>query len=576
MEQIFIGGVLALLVFMLVASRLRPSMLFAGVALLFALAGFIEVPEMLSHFSNETLITLLMLLHVSSAVEKTYFIPMLARKVFKEGSLRWSILRMSGIAMLSSAWLNNTAIVATLMGVVKNNPHFAPSKLLIPLSYAAIMGGVLTLVGTSTNLIVNSFVVKEGLPPIGFFDFLLVGAPIAVVGLAYLVFIAPHLLPNRGWNNATVVEPFFLEAVVSPDSEVVGKSIAENGMRSLEYLFLAEIVRGKELISPVSPDEILQVGDSLVFTGDVARIQELRQFQGVEISGKTDEILNSNLQEVVVRHNSPLNGWRIKDAHFRTKFDAAVVAVRRGDEKLSGKIGNVVLQTGDNLVLAVGNEFARHENLRRNFTLLKPIKSKKELQPNKSYLVVGMFLGGMALAATGVCTLFQAMSVLLFGFMGLRIMKFKQIKNSFQLNLLLMIGSALAIAQVIQEYGLADLLSQSLLNLIGLDSPWLALGAIYLATVVTTELVTNNAAAALMFPIALSTSTQLGVDHTPFIMAIAFAASASFLTPIGYQTNTMVFSVGKYRFSDYFRVGIWLSLLYGVLTVGLLPWVFPF
>jgi di/tricarboxylate transporter len=576
MEQVFIGGILTLLVFLLILNKLHPSLLFVGTVLLFSFAGFLPVSDMLGYFANETLITLLLLLHISAAVEKTHFVPTLARNIFKGNSLRWSMLRLSLISLLSSSLLNNTAIVATLMGTVKNNTRFAPSKLLIPLSYSAIMGGVLTLIGTSTNLIVNSFAIKAGLPAIGFFDFLAVGVPIAVIGLAYLVIVGPKLLPKREAEDEQAEEPFFLEAVVSANAPVVGKSIAENGMRNMDHLFLAEIIRDQELISPVSPDEVLLPGDTLVFTGNVHNMQELRRFPGVELLGKTEEILNSNLQEVVVRHTSPLLGRRIKDAHFRTKFDAAVVAVQRGNEKLSGKIGNIELQTGDSLVLAVGKEFARHENLRKNFTLLNELPSQRELAPHQGYLVLGLFIGGIVLSASGICSLFQSMSLLMLAFLGLGFLKFKQLKNNMNISLLLMIGSALGISQVIQTYGLADLLSHSLLQFIGADSPWLALAGIYLATVIITELVTNNAAAALMFPIALATAQQLEVSPTPFIMAIAYAASASFLTPIGYQTNTMVYSVGKYRFTDYFRVGSWLSLLYAILAIGLLPLVFPF
>ncbi|MCL4143256.1 UNVERIFIED_CONTAM: hypothetical protein GTU68_016827, partial [Idotea baltica] len=329
-------------------------------------------------------------------------------------------------------------------------------------------------------------------------------------------------------------------------------------------------------ISPVPPYEVLHVGDTLVFTGAVSQIQELRQFPGLEISEGTEEILNSNLQEVVIRHTSPMLGRRIKDSYFRTKFDAVVVAVRRGDEKLSGKIGNIVVRTGDDLVLAVGKEFFRHENLRKNFTLLNTIKLQDVLTSNDGWIVVGLFLLGIILAATGILTLFKAMVGLLFVFMGLGFLRPKHIKNNLNISLLVMIGSALGISQVISDYGLADTLSQLLLWIFGMENPWLALAGIYLATVVTTEIVTNNAAAALMFPIALATADQLGVSPTPYIMAIAYAASASFLTPIGYQTNTMVYGVGRYKFSDFFKTGIWLSIIYSLMAIGLIPQFFPF
>ncbi|MEM6265032.1 MAG: SLC13 family permease [Bacteroidota bacterium] len=577
LEQLLIVGVLLGLIYFLVTNRFNPSLLFVGAAMAFAFAGMIPTQDLLNHYANETLVTLLLLLQVSTVVEKSSFIPQLTRKVFEGKSASLSVLRLSALSMLLSSCLNNTAIVASLIGVVKNNKHFSPSKLLIPLSYAAIMGGVITLIGTSTNLIVASFVIEAGLPEIQFFDFAFAGIPIALVGTGYLVFVLPRILPDNGNdNNIQEAAGYFLEAEVGEGSRLIGKTIQENDFRNLDNLFLAEIIRNDKLISPVTPDEVIRSGDTLVFTGDVARIQELRRFHGLKLLDNTDKILRSNLQEVVIKHNSPLIGQKIRKAKFRTKFDAAVVAVRRGDERLSGKIGQITLQTGDNLVLAVGKEFRRHNNLYRNFTLLNSIVTEESLNERESLISVGLFVLGIILAATGVVSLFKMLVVLMLLFLFLGYLRFRSLKNNLNFNLLLMIGSALAISQVLQDYGIADGLSKGLIQVVGPDSPYGSLIAIYLATVITTEIITNNAAAALLFPIALTTAQQLGVNPMPFIMAIAYGASASFLTPIGYQTNTMVYSVGKYRFSDYFKGGIWLSLLYAVMVVLLVPLFFPF
>lgn len=577
MEQLFIASVLALLIVLLIKSKFHPALLFVSVALIFSFTGLIEVEELLGYYANETLITLLLLLHVSVAVEKSNLILFLSKQIFKGESFHKSLFRLSFFSMLFSGILNNTAIVATLMGSVKNNPQkFAPSRLLIPLSYSAIMGGVLTLIGTSTNLIVNSFNIKAGLEPIGFFDFLYVGAPIALIGLLYVVFVLPGFLPRQGWELDSDPKAYFLEAEVRSGAAIIGKSIKENGLRNMDHLFLAEIIRDNRLISPVEPNQVLRAGDILVFTGAVSKIQELRKFPGLEISEGTEEILDSNLQEVVVRHTSPLIGRKIKDANFRTKFDAVVVAVSRGEEKLSGKIGNIKLQTGDELVLATGQEFYRHENVRRNFSILSPIEADGILTSRESWLTVSLFLIGLIVASIGWLSLFQVMVLLLLSYLALGFLKIKQLKNNLNLSLLLMIGSALGISQVISDSGLADIMSSGILGLVGMESPLWALAGIYIATLITTEVITNNAAAALMFPIALATAGQLDVSATPFIMAIAYAASASFLTPIGYQTNTMVYAVGKYKFSDYFKGGIVLSVLYAVMVIALVPWFFPF
>jgi di/tricarboxylate transporter len=478
--------------------------------------------------------------------------------------------------MLLSSLLNNTAVVASLMGVVKTNRQYPASKLLIPLSYAAIMGGMITLVGTSTNLIVNSFTLKAGLPGIGFFDFAYAGIPIALVGMVYLIFVVPRLLPNTGSIDRQEEESYFLEAEVTPGSRLIGRSVEENGFRHLEHLFLAELIRGDHLISPVTPETVLEAEDTLVFTGDVSQIQELRRFDGLSLLEHSDDLLRTNLQEVVIKHNSPLLGMRIKDAQFRSRFDAAVVAVRRGVRRLPGKLGLISMQPGDNLVLAVGQEFEKHENLRKHFIFISPVITNHALNHREGQIAAGLFLFAILTAALEWLTLFKAMVLLLAIYLLAGFLKLREMKNNLNLSLFFMIGSALGISHVLATYGIADDISEFIIRTFGGDSPYGALLGVYLTTVVITELITNNAAAALIFPIALSTARQLGVDPMPFIMAIAYAASASFISPIGYQTNTMVYSLGKYRFTDYTFSGLGLSLIYGILALCLIPWFFPF
>ncbi len=576
MEAYWILGLLCLLFGALISNKIRPELVFVGAVTICMAAGWIAPKNLLLHYSNETLVGLILLMQVSSVLEKTHILPWLSKKMIRAGSLHASLSRLSVVSILLSAVLNNTAVVASFMGMIRQNSHFAPSRLLIPLSYAAIMGGMITLIGTSTNLIVNSFVIEAGLPSLGFFDVAYVGLPLAVVGTLYLVLVSPKLLPAHVEKVQTQQRDFFLEADVVAGSKLVGKSVAENGFRKMDSLFLAEIVRNDRLISPVTPEELIEAGDSLVFTGDVAQIHELVKYDGLELHSGTAGILRSNLQEVVIKHNAPIIGSQVKEAQFRTKFDAVIVAVRRGEKRLLGKIGDMVLQPGDSLVLAVGTEFEKHENLRRNFIFLSEVELDDTLAVTKGWQAVGLFVGAIACAALGWCSLFQAMLAVLLLFMALGFLKIKHLKNNLNLGLLLMIGSSLGLAAVMSTYGVDTLLSEGILSITGMESPFWALVGIYLSTVIVTELVTNNAAAALMFPIAYATSQSLEVSYMPFVLAIAFGASASFLTPIGYQTNLMVFSVGKYRFTDFFKIGLGLSLLYGVVVLWLLPYFFPF
>lgn len=577
MDLLIIGFIFGGLILLLITTKTKPALLFVGAACICMFLGYISAEELLQRYADETLVSLILLLMVSSAIERSAFIPLISRKLFVPRRRGLSLLRLSALAMLLSSHLNNTAVVASLMGVVRNNKYFSPSKLLIPLSYAAIMGGVLTLIGTSTNLIINSFVVKAGLPSLGFYDFFKIGLPLVFVGGVYVVFILPRLLPRNYIDEARDVKEYFLEVQIGRDSKLVGKSIAENGLRNLENLFLAEIIREDNLISPVAPGERLEAGDRLVFTGDIGQIQELRKFDKLEILDTgMEELLQTNLQEVVIRHDSPILGRKIKDAQFRTKFDAVVVGVNRGQEELSGKIGQIVLRAGDQLILAVGEDFAKHHNIGRNFIFISPIQPAPSLNYKESYLAISLFVLGILAVALQLLSLFQAMTLLLFAFLGLNFLKIRDLKNSLNIPLLLMIGSSLGLAEVLVNLGLAEKIGGVIIEVFGKESPYAALLGIYLATVILTELVTNNAAAALIFPIAFAMSQELGVSYMPFTMAVAYGASASFLTPIGYQTNTMVWGLGKYRFQDYLRGGWPLTLLYGFIVLGLMPYFFPF
>ncbi len=571
-----IGTVMLLLLVLLISNRWPANLIFFGATMIFFFAGLLSTQDLLRAFTNETLLGLILLLLVSNVVEKTYFLPWLSQNLLNGKNIQSFLAKLAAFSMLFSSHLNNTAVVATLMGTVKVNRNFAASKLLIPLSYAAIIGGTLTLVGTSTNLIVSSFALDAGLPPIAFYDFAYVGLPISLLGFFYLILVVPRLLPDRGVNNSSRDGKYFLEASISPDSRLIGRSVTANGLRNLDNLYLAEIVRGDRLISPVMPEEILQPNDGLIFTGDVSQISELRKFNGLRILDHIDAIARSTLQEVIIKHDAPVIGRRVKDLNFRTRFDAVVVGVRRGENKLPGKIGPMILQPGDNLILAVGKEFQKHDNLRQNFIFIKPIESDEYLNYRESWLTLGIFLSGLGLTALGIISLFKSMLGALLIYLILGYLPRKNIRKHANLGLLIMIGSSLAIARVLQDYGLAQALAQGIVQVFGDQAPLGALVGIYLATLVLTELVTNNAAAAIIFPIALSTAQQLEVSPMSFVMVVAYAASASFLTPIGYQTNTMVYSLGQYQFKDYFRSGLGLTILYAVLVISLVPKFFPF
>ncbi|MFI3245335.1 MAG: SLC13 family permease [Ferrimonas sp.] len=334
-------GTIVGLIAALLLTRLRPEFLFASAALVLAGTGLI-VPRRLPELAaNPAVITLILLLLVSAALEKTGFLARLGRHLFRP-SYQQTLLRLSSSTILSSAFLNNTAVVATLAGIIHRQWDHFPSRLLLPLSYAAILGGTLTLIGTSTHLVLNSVLTEQGRATLAMLDFLPVGGAVAIAGLGLLVLLAPRLPDRRVEREGE--PPYFIDARLRADSPLVGRSVQQNGLRSLQGLYLAEIVRHGELIAPVTPDLIIQAKDQLVFCGEVARISELERFKGLELFAGNTGLLSDNLHEVLLSPTSNLVGQTLKTVNFRARFDAAVVAMRRRGERLSGKLGTISLQ----------------------------------------------------------------------------------------------------------------------------------------------------------------------------------------------------------------------------------------
>lgn len=566
-----IGGLL----FLLVQGRLAPGVLFTGLAASYYLFGLVDQKTWLSSYTNSALMTLIVLLLVSLALERSALLDRMAEKLLKGGE-RAATLKLTASAAGFSAFLNNTAVVGAMLGVLTRQRQVAASRLLIPLSYASVLGGMTTLVGTSTNLVVNSFVVGAGMAPLGMFVFAWVGVPVAIACLGVLLFSA-RMLPKNDVDNGQASKPFLLEAEVLPGSSMIGRSIQENGLRNLDGLFLLEILRGERLISPATPAEILEQGDILVFTGETTKVQALQRFDGLQVFGhRADALLGSNLVEVVLSSESSLTHKTLRDVDFRTMFDAGVVGIRRGEKRIEGQLGRVTLKVGDCLLLAVGPDFRNHHNVARHFHVLDQSLQPPRLSDRQSTWALGGFGAVIALSALEILPLFTGLLILLAVFLVTRLLTLNEMRRRFPFELLLIIGSALTIAQVLESSGAASIIAQLVNSVFDGFGPMGALVGVFLLTLILTELVTNNAAAALAFPIAFTTAKALGVDPTPFIMVVAYGASACFLMPFGYQTHLMVFSPGRYRMLDYIRVGLPVSLTYSLLVLVLVPRFFPF
>ena len=514
-----------------------------------------------------------MLVVCSFAIERTSYFRRLSAMLINGSKLK-SSARTILAAAFSSAAMNNTAVVATLLGVVKNNKLINPGKLLLPLSYAAILGGTLTLVGTSTNLIVNSMFIEQGNESLAFFDFTLIGISVLTICLV-VIFLRAQSLPNVEVEQLDN-QGYLLEAKIEEGSKLIGKTVQENGLRDLEGLFLVELVRRGRLVSPVAPDDILLAGDKLIFTGDVSKVKALSQFDGLVMFAETDGFLRDNLTEVIIKPDSVLVGRSLKYAGFRARFDAAVVAIKRDGASLSGKLGEMRLQAGDVLVLAAGNDFTARPNLTKNFYIVSGYKPDNMLSGWRNYLTLFGFIG---VIFTSVLTEMSLLTGLLFYVAALiasQSLTINEVKRRFPIEISLIVIGALSLANAIENTGLANTIATSVESMLAGQSVYVAFIAIYIITVLVTELVTNNAAAALLFPIAYNIALGIGVDPLPFVMAVAFAASCSFVSPYGYQTNVMVFNASSYRLKDIVKFGLPISIIYSAVVLYLIPIVFPF
>jgi len=567
---------LGLMLALLIHGRIPAMVIFSVWAGAYFVFGLITQDELLGSYANPGLAVLVLLMVVSLALERAPLLDLAFRHLIK-GHPRGAILRLSLVTAGASAFLNNTAVVSALLGTVANQNTHPPSRLLLPLSYAALLGGITTLVGTSTNLVVNSFAVRAGLEPISMFQMAWVGIPVAV-GCILVLSVTAHWLPDRGrTTNGKSGNGYFLEARVASDSPLIGKSIEDNALRSLEGLFLVEIVRQNRLISPVTPTEVLEAGDTLIFTGEMAKMHVLERFAGLQVFGnQADTLLRSNLVEVVIANESELANRTLREVDFRTMFDAAVVGIRRGEKRLTGQLGRIPLRIGDALLLAVGKDFSQHRNLTRNFHVVGGAPLHPKLSSRQTLFSLSGFALVIVLAAVGALPLLAGLLLLLGAFVVSRLLTLGEIRRRFPFELVLTVGGALAVARALDASGAATLLTDFIRFAFDDYGVWGAFIGIYVMTVVLTECVTNNAAAALAFPIALNTARAFGADPTPFVMIVAYAASAAFLIPSGYQTHLMVYSPGRYRTVDFIRAGLPMTLIYGILAVALTPHFFPF
>jgi len=571
MELWLAGLTLVGLIGALVFSRVNATVLFLSAALFCLVAGLVSIDTFWSKTTNEGLVTLVLLILCAVALERLPWLGMLSRLI-DSPRLYWSVAKIVALTAPMSAVLNNTAVVASLANVLRRSEYHASSRLLLPLSYAAILGGTLTLIGTSTNLIVSSFLEDQRGVGLGFGDFFVISAPVVLL-VGFLLVVLARRLPTR--ENFEVVETeYTLEAEVDNEGALVGKTVEVAGLRALETLYLAEILRDGRKIKPVAPTDILLSGDRLVFTGDVSDVARIDQVEGLSTFAKREGLMQSELTEVLVAPGSILDGRSAKSLGFRARFNAAIVAVQRDGKHVGGRLGELPLRAGDLLVLATGDDFAQRKNLSRNFILLSDSLDVRLMDSSAGFVATGALLAVIVMAALEAIPLSLGLLLLLVGFWAADVVSVDDLRRRFPFDIWILVSSALVVADAMIESQLVASLVGSAMPLLSGSAPFLGLVIIFVLTLILTELITNNAAAALMFPIGYALAEASGVDVMPFALAVAFAASGSFLTPYGYATNLIVQNIAGYTRGDYLRFGYPITLAYTVGVLAMLHMVY--
>jgi di/tricarboxylate transporter len=579
-------AVLALMITMMIRELAPPDIVLMGGLFTLAGAGVLTPAETFAGFANEAMATVGALLVVSAALRGTGALEATFGRILGHTRRELTgLVRLVPPVAASSAFLNNTTIVAMLTPLViswARRNGFSPGRFLIPLSYATILGGVVTIIGTSTNLTVAGLMLKSKMPPMGFFELAAVGIPVCVVGIAYLLVVGRWLLPGRADPRAQLGafrREYIVALVVEPRCPLVGRTIEEAGLRHLPGLFVVEIDRDGRIVTPVAPDEVLEAGDRVVFAGVVQTIVELQKIRGLvparDVEDPGSATRGRRLIEAVVSHSSPLVGQTIRDANFRTVYDAAVIAVHRNGERAGGKIGEIVLRAGDTLLLQTSAGFLRAHRNSPDFYLVSELAGAESPRYDRAWVALGILLV-MVLVVTLDWLPISIASFLAAGaLVATRCVSVAAARRSVDWSILIVIAAAIGVSTAVEKTGLAATIASALTPGHSLG-PRFSLAVIYFVTLLLTELLSNNAAAALMFPIGVAAAQQLGIDPRSVVMAIAVAASCGFALPFGYQTHLIVYGPGGYRFGDFLRVGLPLDLLCGIVAIVVIPIAWPF
>lgn len=575
---------------LLALERYPPALVMAAAVAVLLVGGIIDEQQALSGFANQAPATVAALYVLAGAADVTGALDQLTLSALGKkrirGSARRHLSRVAYPAMAASALIANTPLVGMIAPQIVSwcrRSAVSPSRYLMPLSYAVIFGGCITLMGTSTNLVIAGLLEESGQEAFGLFEITPVGLPLALLGTTLTILLAPRLLSERRAPSEDFerqMREFTVEMEVDEKSPLAGRTVTEAGLRNLEGVFLVGLERHGRSIAPVAPEETLAEKDRLLFAGNVSRIVDLQRLPGLAF-GQERHLVSSGdgvvrqFYQAIVGDSSPVVGRTLKQVGFRARYGAAVFAIHRAGERIAGKLGEVRLRPGDALILMADKGFGRRWEHDTEFLSLAPLGNGRPVR-RENARAVRLLLGGMvAAAALGLVSLLEASLLTAIALVGLGIVTPSEALRSVDLQIILLMALSFGVAAAIHQSGLAIELANGIvagfrpLGDIGI------LAGILVATMLLTELLSNNAAAVLMFPIAMATAQQAGLQPRPFAAVILFGASLSFLTPVGYQANTLVWSMGGYRFRDFTRLGAPLTLTTIAVTLAVVPVVFP-
>ncbi|MDZ7860381.1 MAG: SLC13 family permease [Candidatus Krumholzibacteriota bacterium] len=582
-EFIYTATLIAAMTVLLVKELLEPDLAVFSTLIMLTAGRVITVSEAFSGFSNHGMLTVAFLFIVASALQRSDILNIIVGRIMKQhGKISTKLIRMMIPVSSVSAFFNNTPVVAMLIPVIKQwarktgNPV---SKFMIPLSYASILGGICTLIGTSTTLVVHGLMIENGLEGFSFFEISKVGIPTALFGLMVIVLIGHRLLPERkpplielGGNT----REFVVEMKVNENFRNIGKTISEANLRHLKGLYLFQIERGDKIISAAGPEEKILSGDRLFFAGLPSTIIELQRTPGlITVQDPEFDLQNYDSDqlgtfEAVISSNSPLIGKNVRESKFRSRYQAVILGIHRSGERIQKKVGDIVIKTGDTLLILAKNSFAERWYHSRDFYLVSRAESPPSKPRRYSWLSISILAIMIITMASGLLPILLSVCLATLILILTGCISAEDARDSIEWKVLLIIASAFGISKAMINSGVADYIAVHLISVLGVAGPIGLIAGTYFIVSFYTEIITNNASAALVFPVSLAIAQQAALDPRPFFITVAIAASASFATPIGYQTNLMVYGPGGYKFKDFLRVGIPMNIIIGIVTVTMI------